>query len=215
MYIEVPEEYLCSRYLRGVCFMRTFYLVDFENIGNPGLTSLTNISDEDELHIFYTKHNYKIDLDVLSLLEGKRIIVHRCLMGDQSLDKCLVSYLGYLICSYSHGVKFVIVSNDRGYDNVVEFWRTYKHTIVRRTEPVNPSTNRFSKLEKSLLKGLLMFELQSLKLGGVDVETYIDFHIMPYVNSDNYKQLIWKSLSLNLDKDLAQNVYNVFKKIVQ
>ena len=195
--------------------MRTFYLVDFESIGNSGLTSLTNINDEDEIHIFYTKRNYKIDLDVLGLLEGKRIIVHRCLLGDQSLDKCLVSYLGYLICNYTYGVKFIIVSNDHGYDNVIDFWRKSKHTIIMRIEPFNYSTNRFSIREKSLLKDLLMFELQLLRLDTIAVESYIDSYIMPYVNSDNYKQLIWKNLSQNLSKDLAQSVYNVFKKIVQ
>ncbi|MBQ7266366.1 MAG: hypothetical protein IJS61_09740 [Firmicutes bacterium] len=102
--------------------MSKTYLVDSENVGESWIDLLGD--DESQFLIFYTEHSPRIDYEhVVRLINSKNEIefIH-CYKGNNALDFQSVSYLGYLLCSKKTG-EMIIVSNDTGFDAVVNFWK--------------------------------------------------------------------------------------------
>ena len=98
------------------------YFVDSENVGD-GWIDLLGKDESGKFLIFYTGNSKRIDYEHAIMLmnaDNKPEFIH-CYEGNNALDFQLVSYLGYLLCS-GDVQKSIIVSNDTGYDSVVDFW---------------------------------------------------------------------------------------------
>lgn len=105
--------------------MATYYLVDFENVHDTGLRGIDELSYEDCVFIFYTAYANRVGLDMLEGIQaGLRVI--RTPTGDQSLDRHLISYLGYLLGQESNPeTRYQIISKDNGYRSIVTFWNSW------------------------------------------------------------------------------------------
>ena len=115
---------------------QTIYLVDFENVRTKGLSDLPDVDASSAIHIFYSANAAKIDIRVVGdiLARTGKLSFIEIHPGSQSLDMHLVSYLGYLIGQEPDikNCSFVILSNDKDYDHVIEFWQSRGVTIIRR-----------------------------------------------------------------------------------
>lgn len=102
--------------------METHYLIDYENAGKSGLKGCENLSSTDYIHIFYTDNSKNTTFDIYTN-HGKAILdIRKVPAGDQSLDKHLIAYLGYLVGKNANKkIEYVIVSSDKGYEKVGEF----------------------------------------------------------------------------------------------
>lgn len=100
---------------------RRIFLIDFENVHEKGLEGVGELSQDDAVHLFYTKNASKISLDILSEVKAS-LAFHKVNVGKQSLDMQLVSYLGYLIGTVGHEPEYIIISNDTGFGNTLLFW---------------------------------------------------------------------------------------------
>ena len=100
---------------------RRIFLIDFENVHEKGLEGIGDLSQDDAVHLFYTKNASKISLDILSEVKAA-LAFHKVNVGKQSLDMQLVSYLGYLIGTVGHDPEYIIISNDTGFGNTLSFW---------------------------------------------------------------------------------------------
>ena len=112
----------------------TYYLVDFENVHEAGLANVEKLGIHDHVHIFSTVNAPKISLGLLTIFNSAHLCSHIVSAGKQSLDMHLVAYLGYLlgttVCAKS---RYVIISNDADYDNIIKFLREQTAAdIVRR-----------------------------------------------------------------------------------
>ena len=120
--------------------MNTFYLIDFENVHNEGIKNVDSLSKKDHVHIFTTGHDLKIRIDYVFSKEiekkGIDIKCHIVPEGEQSLDMHLVSYLGYLLGVYGKQVTYVIVSKDKGYDNIISFWEKEGYINIYRKSAI-------------------------------------------------------------------------------
>lgn len=110
--------------------METFYLVDFENVHNDGIVNIKSLTKEDHVHIFSTHNALNIRQDVF-WLDGD-IQSHLVPVRKQSLDMHLVSYLGYLLGIHGKQYKYVIVSKDKDYDNIISFWKKEGYSNISR-----------------------------------------------------------------------------------
>lgn len=118
--------------------METYYLIDFENVNNDGTANIGSMTKSDHVHIFSTKNAMKISLPVSGL--NKDITSHLVPAGKQSLDMHLVSYLGCLMGMHGKGCGYVIVSNDKDYDNIVSFWKEEGYPNISRKEKLPGNT---------------------------------------------------------------------------
>lgn len=117
--------------------MKTCYLIDFENVNDVvSLKGCQNFTASDEVHIFYTDNVPHINLEITfgDAMEKR----HKVMAGSQSIDMHIATFLGNHIIELHDNNKeipsYVIVSKDRGYDNIVSFWKTMGMDIVRKND---------------------------------------------------------------------------------
>lgn len=122
--------------------MKTFYLIDFENVHNDGIANIESMTKEEHVYIFSTQNATNIRQDIFWL--NRDIKSHLVPVRKQSLDMHLVSYLGYLLGVYGKECSYVIISKDKDYDNIVKFWKEEGYPNISRKEkfPGTASTQR-------------------------------------------------------------------------
>lgn len=113
------------------------FLIDFENECGKCLTGISsvNLSEEDEIVIFYSKNASTINLELhieLERVKAKKIYIKIEEGKANALDFQLASYLGASIQKYPDK-EYYILSKDQGYDCVCHFWRK-QDICVKRIE---------------------------------------------------------------------------------
>ncbi|MDY2629347.1 MAG: PIN domain-containing protein [Lachnospiraceae bacterium] len=116
------------------------YLIDFENVKSGGLAGINHIGKEDSVHLFWSARENKISIEMMEMIRSSEseIVMHKAVTGERdALDHQLCSYLGFL--AGAKGEKsFVIVSNDKAYDHLIEFWRRMNDTIhIQRVSEIS------------------------------------------------------------------------------
>lgn len=119
--------------------MEVFYLIDFENVHNEGIENIENINKSDHVHIFSTQNALNIRQDIFWL--NADIKSHLVPVRKQSLDMHLVSYLGYLLGMHGADCKYVIISKDKDYDNIIKFWKDEGYHNISREEKLPGNVN--------------------------------------------------------------------------
>ena len=46
--------------------IKTYYLIDYENVGSEGFKGCGKLRETDITHLFYTDNSRKIDLDIIN-----------------------------------------------------------------------------------------------------------------------------------------------------
>ena len=46
--------------------IKTYYLIDYENVGSEGFKGCEKLRETDIIHLFYTDNSRKIDLDIIN-----------------------------------------------------------------------------------------------------------------------------------------------------
>lgn len=98
------------------------YFVDFENTGLIGLVGAENLSAKDTIVLFASDHTpEKGVLKKLASTKASISIKYVNTTAKNAMDFCLVSYLGAEIANGRR--RLCIVSQDKGYDATVSFWK--------------------------------------------------------------------------------------------
>lgn len=130
--------------------MKNIYLIDTENVPSSWM-SLLNADEEFKIYLFYTENALTIPYESLKLITQhiRSITMVSCKPGNNALDFQLISYLSLLLKKrIKHN--YVIVSNDKGYDVVIDFWKERGFTISRmNTNLLGVPTGKVSKAKKS------------------------------------------------------------------
>ena len=139
--------------------IKTYYLIDYENVGSEGFKGCEKLRGTDIIHLFYTDNSRKIDLDIINDHGESKLITHKVPTGNQSADMHLGSYLGYLIGKECTGqdeeCKIVVISKDTGFDHIIEFWKAEENVKISRNEKISEKDRQLAeqtdqKTEKQL-----------------------------------------------------------------
>lgn len=107
------------------------YFIDFENVSQAGFAAvLKQVTPEDRIYCFYTNANYKLSLDVIASICCEVTYI-KVKAGKDSLDKNLLTYMGFSMHNFGPKVPCIIVSNDLGYDCVLDYWKSQNYNIER------------------------------------------------------------------------------------
>lgn len=185
---------------------KTFYLVDFENVHSEGIKNIKSLTKTEQVHIFSTKNaeTVKMGHEVLKLEALKEIIkeididVDIVPGGDQSVDRHLISFLGYLLGIYGERCTYIIVSKDNGYNNIIKFWKEKGYENISK-KPEIPKTN----VEKNMLN---RFMQRKLSLMGYEKD--IINKICKFVRNHYKKEQMLKGIYNDLGK-----IYNNYKEV--
>ena len=112
---------------------QTIYLVDTENVNEVWVDAIAAIQPRDKVVAFYTENSPKLSWERMAdfAAKGCEFEAVRCHKGTNALDFQLVSYLGYMAAS-GPSCRYVIISNDKGYDPVSYFWQERGIQIQRQ-----------------------------------------------------------------------------------
>ncbi len=103
---------------------RKYYFIDTENVGDRWFELLQKIEKKDQVITFYTEnHSKKLREYLLTQVHNPRILWLECAIGNNALDYQLIGVLAYLIAKHPKA-SFCIYSNDKGYENTVDFWQS-------------------------------------------------------------------------------------------
>lgn len=109
------------------------YLIDYENTKN--LTGINNLSSNDSVIIFYSQNANTLSFEThKEIISSKARIEYKSVDvgGQNALDFQLSSYLGYIVKQNENAkCKINIVSKDKGYNFVAEFWKNENSTDIK------------------------------------------------------------------------------------
>lgn len=130
-------------------YIETYYLVDFENVHEDGLSGANQLGSVDHVHLFSTKNAPKISIETLTNLNCTDLSSHEIPVGSQSLDMHLVSYLGFLLGkNQSNNCKYIIISKDTDYDNIIAFWKKNQNANIERQTAISVKNPKSSSPKK-------------------------------------------------------------------
>ena len=112
--------------------MNTTYLIDLENVNSGGFEGADNLDESDELIVFFSEKADTLKIPTITALlkTAAQIKFYKCKNGIMNaMDFDIVSVLG-IICTQDR--EFVIVSRDKGFDVVVERYRSFGKKNVSR-----------------------------------------------------------------------------------
>lgn len=108
-----------------------YFFVDYENVGPTGFTGIENLTSDDKLFIFYNETNCKMPFSLHKKLTTTNATIEYFdtkKTGKNFLDFQLSTYLGYIIAK-SPEKDFAIISQDQGFEIVMNFWNDKKINI--------------------------------------------------------------------------------------
>lgn len=122
----------------------SIYLIDYENVNESGLEGVKGLKPEDQVHIFFSDQIKTIPFERSIELTQSRarieyIRTHKT--AKNYLDFQLSTYLGYLIGKGEKG-EVIVVSADKGFDSVVDFWKGRNIKISRFENIANKPTEK-------------------------------------------------------------------------
>ena len=103
-----------------------YFLVDYENVRTDGIKDLKGVQEGDVMVVFYSENCKSITLDVLDSIISLKLKYSsfKVKVGTKNaLDFQLTSYLGYLIGQGGMDTNYYIVSDDKGFEVVADFWK--------------------------------------------------------------------------------------------
>ena len=121
---------------------KKYYFIDYENVHKTGFKELLNLSSNDNVIIFYSGNADKITFNLhKEIVDSKADITYFEVKagGKNALDFQLSTYLGYLIGNKKKA-RCYIVSNDRGFEFVRDFWKKQGFRIEIISDINNNST---------------------------------------------------------------------------
>lgn len=126
--------------------MKRIFFIDTENVGLRWIFLLEKVNKGDKVLIFYTDKSPNVSFFLLNqiLTSKARVECIQCTNGSaNALDFQLVTELGRRIKnSRRNPCQFIIVSGDKGFDAVVDYWSFRSYDILRENCAVDKNLDR-------------------------------------------------------------------------
>ncbi len=146
------------------------FLIDFENVSNNGFVGIEELGETDKIIVFYSEKSCNITIATHLKLENSKAVKEFFGVktgGKNALDFQLSSYLGYLI-SKDNKESYAIVSNDEGFNFVVNFWIEKGIDVVRCVNLFR----QIKKTQKEELENILHEHTEDINKVGLIINKY-------------------------------------------
>jgi len=110
------------------------YLVDFENVNEQGLNGADDLNRSDRVVIYYGPQNKNISFGLHIMLQQSKACfeyVRTEKVARNYLDFYMTASLSTILAR-KHYDQVFIISKDRGFDPVVDYWSEQSVTISQR-----------------------------------------------------------------------------------
>ena len=195
---------------------KRFFLVDYENVKSDGLQGVDELDKNDNVIIFYSANAGKLSFDLhTQLLDTKSKVTYFEVdtIGQNALDFQLSSYIGYILGKKSD-CECYIISNDRGFENVCNFWRT-RGIRLRIVPDILHSSKDTGTARKSEIKAAL----KDMDLKKEEVDFIKDILIKTVGRDDitlpQIKNIINQSLCKAFGSEKTKEIYSKVKPFIK
>lgn len=186
--------------------IETYYLIDFENVNDAGLACQNQLGSHDHIHIFSTKNAPKISIESLENFNNIDFNSHIVPAGKQSLDMHLIAYLGYLIGKNStKKCKYIIISKDNDYDNVISFFKGFTSSIITRQFKITGMSKKTAVTTKT--------SSTSYRKTAPSIKTQLNTEIQRSISTSGYDKTVSNTVASIVSKyygneHFSNNVHN-------
>ena len=130
---------------------RKYYLIDTENVGDRWLELPGKLKKKEQIITFYTEnHSKHMEKFLMKHNHNPKIQWLECAAGSNALDYQLIGVLSYLIARHPNA-SFCIFSNDRDYQNTIDFWKS-RNIDISQKQYEEPKHKKKSKKKKAKKK---------------------------------------------------------------
>lgn len=199
-----------------------YYLVDFENVRTAGIKDLKGVQKGDAMIVFYSENCKNITLDILDSIISLKLKYNsfKVKVGSKNaLDFQLTSYLGYLIGQYGMNTNYYIVSDDKGFEVVADFWKEQNISVscISLKESVAVTTKKEVKKTEPKKRKVSSKDLATLDeiktLVGKDNEPN---EVLKIFNQYKTKQAICNGMTKHFkDSKKAGEIYKKLKPLLK
>ena len=202
-----------------------FFLIDYENVKLRPNDEVIRCEEGDEVIVFFSSCCKNIQMDAIEDIIRKQAIFS-CIevyagSGD-ALDFQLSSYLGYLIGLGYENANFFIVSNDKGYDCLCDFWQNLYNVSVKRLPRVAVTEQPKKPARPTKVKKADPTKVKKADFATIEEITELlspneySADILKIINSYKTKQAIMNGISkLVRDSTIAGNIYKKLKPLLK
>ena len=194
--------------------------VDYENVSIKGLNGIENLGDDSIVYLFYSENTAHLPMTTVATLNSSKSEM-RCILtkvGKNALDFILASVLGFVIKERFQEDTFYIVSKDKGFDVLVDYWKGNKVTVKAITSlsqiPVKKKTTKSTQTQSDAdkLKQSLTSKVGTLLKG----ETKdLKAHVVDIIIKCKSKKAVQNSIKqIEKDKTKANNIYTKLTKLI-
>lgn len=194
--------------------------VDYENVSIKGLSGIENLGDDSIVYLFYSENTAHLPMTTVATLNSSKADMRYILtkVGKNALDFTLASVLGFVIKERFQEDAFYIVSKDKGFDVLVDYWKGNKVTVKvitsltqisakKKTAKNIQTQSEADKLKQSLTSKVgtaLKGETKDLKA-----------HIVDIIIKCKSKKAVQNSIKqIVKDKTKANNIYTKLTKLI-
>ena len=192
--------------------------VDYENVSIKGLSGIENLSEDSVVYLFYSENTAHLPMATVATLNNSKAEMKYILtkVGKNALDFILSSMIGYVMKDSTEEDIFYIISKDKGFDVLVDYWKRenrivkvitsisqipIKKKIIKNT----PAINEIDKMKQSLTSKV------GITLKGETKE--IKSHIVDIILKCKSKKAVQNSIKQIIkDKTRANNIYTKITK---
>jgi hypothetical protein len=210
-----------------------YFLIDFENVGTDGIKDFKGVQEGDTFIVFYSDNRKNVTIEIMEHITALKLHFRsfKVEVGTKNaLDFQLSSYLGYLIGADS-GAEFNIVSNDKGFDCLCNYWNNLgthvkrvslhdeQHTITSEEQPQPPPSPKpkqktNSKPKKSKVEEINLATIEEIKVYLADEDEPEE--VLDIFNQYKSRQSICNGLAKRFkDSKRASAVYKKLKPLLK
>lgn len=194
--------------------------VDYENVSIKGISGIEKLGDDSIVYLFYSENTAHLPMATVASINNSNAEVRYILtkVGKNALDFTLSSVLGFVIKERFQEDTFYIVSKDKGFDVLVDYWKGNKVTVKvinsltqipakKKTAKSTQTQSEADKLKQSLTSKVgtaLKGETKDLKS-----------HVVDIIIKCKSKKAVQNSIKqIVKDKTKANNIYTKLTKLI-
>ena len=196
-----------------------FVFVDYENVSIKGLTGIEKLNEDTVVYLFYSENTAHLPMSTVATLNGSKAEMRYILTktGKNALDFVLASVLGFVIKERFQEDTFYILSKDKGFDILVDYWKTNKVAVkmisslsqipTKKQTAKSATVSDVDKLKQSMTSkvgAVLKGETKEIKSKVVDI-----------ILKCKSKKAVQNSIKqIVQDKTKANNIYTKITKLI-
>ena len=195
--------------------IKTYYLIDYENVGSEGFKGCEKLRETDIIHLFYTDNSRKIDLDIINDHGESKLITHKVKISRNEKISGKQVHTRKQVKKQTGKEKDKQVAEQTDQKAEKQLNEQSEKQSVKQSENQNTKKPKQKIIDmKAGTKKLQQELVLVLDKAGMpkEVVNYVSTTVEKNAEDKNRKQQIYRSIISKYGQTKGLNIYNHIKK---